>query len=382
MISTEYRIYPRKAEQEKLEFSLNMCRIAYNYLLEQLNKGVKGRTNLSHTLLKLKEQDERFEQVYSKAVQPQCDKLCFNLRALGKLKQKGHKVGRLRFKGKGWFNSFSYNQSGFALISKGKKGILHLSKIGDIRINLHREIEGKIKQITLKKSCEKWYAIVVSNANPKRECGKGEIGIDLGLSNYIMDSDGNSIKHPHIFNKYHSGLKKAQQNLSRKKKGSQNRIKARLRVEKWHHKIAYARKDFLHKLSAKLVSENQLIIFENLNIKGLIQIQHNAKNIMDASWGMLVQFTNYKAENAGCIVKSVNPKRTSKTCNSCGNIQYMPLHKREFLCEKCGIRLDRDLNASKNIKSLGEEIAIVERMSDFPQKKQFSMKQEATFGRW
>src|SRR4030065_742142 len=183
MISTTYRIYPKKQEQEKLEFSLDMCRIAYNHLLEQLNNGVKGRTALAHTLLDLK--------------------------------KNGKRVGRLRFKGRSWFNSFSYNQSGFLIVSKGKKGILTLSKIGDIQIRLHRLIEGKIKQITLKKSCNKWYAIVVSDANPKRQCGNNMIGIDLGLQNYIMDSNGNSIKHPHTFKKYSKDLRRLQQNLSR-----------------------------------------------------------------------------------------------------------------------------------------------------------------------
>lgn len=123
MISSTYRIYPKKQEEERLEFSLEMCRIAYNYLLERLNNNVKGRTALAHSLLALKKKDTRFEQVYAKAVQPQCDKLCFNLRALSQLKNKGHQVGRLRFKGKGWFKSFSYNQAGFKIFDvHGKTG--------------------------------------------------------------------------------------------------------------------------------------------------------------------------------------------------------------------------------------------------------------------
>ena len=381
MISTTYRIYPKKQEQEKLEFSLDMCRIAYNHLLEQLNNGVKGRTALAHTLLDLKEKDSRMNQVYSKALQPQCDKLCFNLRALRQLKKNGKRVGRLRFKGRSWFNSFSYNQSGFLIVSKGKKGILTLSKIGDIQIRLHRLIEGKIKQITLKKSCNKWYAIVVSDANPKRQCGNNMIGIDLGLQNYIMDSNGNSIKHPHTFKKYSKDLRRLQQNLSRKKRDSKNRMKARLEVEKCHNKIKNARSDFLHKLSDKLVKENHTIIFENLNIKNMIQDKNHSLNIADASWGRLVQLTTYKAENTGGEVRTVNPKRTSKTCHVCGNIQNMPLHKREFLCESCGIRLDRDLNSAYNIKFLGKEFATVENMSDFSREKLCSMNQEALFGR-
>ena len=365
MISTQYRIYPKKLEEEKLEFSLDMCRIAYNYLLERLNNNVRGRTALAHSLLALKRKDKRFEDVYSKAVQPQCDKLCFNLRALSQLKKKGHKVGRLRFKGKGWFNTFSYNQSGFKIFDvHGKKGILHLSKIGDMQIKLHREVQGNIKQITLKKSCGKWYAIVVSDANPQRKHGKKHIGIDLGLTNYIMRSDGKRISHPKIFEKYRVKLKKAQQNLSRKKKGSSNRMKARLQVKKIHTKILNARNDFLHKLSAQLVSECKIITFENLNIKGLIQIQRNALNICDASWGKLVQMTSYKAENAGCEVRTINPRHTSMTCHVCGNIQKMPLTQRRYNCVKCGLRMDRDLNSAKQIKLKGKELAYVEGMSD------------------
>lgn len=153
--------------------------------------------------------------------------------------------------------------------------------------------------------------------------------------------------------------------FSRKMKGSRNRIKARLRVEKWHTKILNARNDFLHKISAQLVSECKIITFEKLDIKGLIPLQRNALNICDASWGKLVQLTSYKAENAGCEVRTINPKQTSMTCHICGNIQKMPLTQRRFNCVKCGLRIDRDLNSAKQIKLKGKELAYAKRMLDF-----------------
>jgi putative transposase len=382
MISTTYRIYPKRAEQEKLDFSLDMCRITYNHLLEQYNKGVFGRTQLAHTLLELKEKDKRMLNVYSKALQPQCDKLIHNLRALKAMKAKGREVGDLRFKGRGWFKSFNYNQSGFTLTSKGKKGVLTLSKIGAIPIKVHRPIEGTIKQVTLKKSCNKWYAIIVTDANPKRTCGEGEIGIDLGLKNYIMTSEAERIEHPHIFKKYQLGLKKAQQSLARKKKGSSNRAQARLRVEKHHAKIANARNDWLHKTSSNLVKRNRFISITKDNILSLIKLQSNALNIIDAGWGKLAQLTFYKAANAGGKLVQPDSHDSTRECSRCGTKRDMTLDERIYRCinPKCGLVIDRDLNSGKIALNRGKELARMEKVSDV-QGTQLSMKYEAPSGR-
>ena len=381
MITYKFRMYPNREAREKLDFALDICRQTYNTLLEEMNNQVKiNKGEIQHKIVTLKETRPELKEVYSKTLQYECYRLFSNLSALRELKKHGKKVGRLRFKGRDWFKTISYNQSGFSLETiKNKKGILHLSKIGDINIKVHRRIEGKIKQITLKKSLGKWYAMIVTDFIQKRTCGNKEIGIDLGINNYIMDSEGNSIAHPKTIDKYAEELKTAQQNLFRKKKGSHNRSKARFRVAKIHEKIERVRNDFLHKLSNQYVKDCKLIVIENLAIKDMMQSSYNAKNIADASWNRFVQFLCYKAESAGCKVEKINPKNTTKQCSNCGNIQKMPLWIRTYKCSSCGFEIDRDLNSAINIRNkfIGSERANVENNSSVQTEQELSMKQEA-----
>jgi putative transposase len=373
-------MYPNKEIREKLDFALDICRQTYNNLLEEMNNQVKiDRKAIQHKIVELKEVRPKLKEVYSKTLQYECYRLFSNLSALRELKKKGRKVGRLRFKGKDWFKTISYNQSGFWFEQKGKKGILELSKIGIIKVKSHRQVEGKIKQITIKKSLGKWYCMIVTDFIQKRICGNKEIGIDLGINNYIMDSEGNSIAHPKTIDKYAEELKTAQQELSRKKKGSYNRNKVRFRVAKIHEKIERVRNDFLHKLSNQYVKDCKLIVIEDLAIKDMIQSSYNAKNIADSSWNRFVQFLCYKAENAGCKVEKINPKNTTKQCSNCGNIQKMPLWIRTYKCSSCGFEIDRDLNSAINIKNkfLGSERANVENNSSVQNEQELSMKQEA-----
>jgi len=376
----KFRMYPNKEIREKLDFALDICRQTYNNLLEEMNNQVKiDRKAIQHKIVELKEVRPELKEVYSKTLQYECYRLFSNLSALRELKKKGRKVGRLRFKGKDWFKTISYNQSGFWFEQKGKKGILELSKIGIIKVKSHRQVEGKIKQITIKKSLGKWYCMIVTDFIQKRICGNKEIGIDLGINNYIMDSEGNSIAHPKTIDKYAEELKTAQQELSRKKKGSYNRNKVRFRVAKIHEKIERVRNDFLHKLSNQYVKDCKLIVIEDLAIKDMIQSSYNAKNIADSSWNRFVQFLCYKAENAGCKVEKINPKNTTKQCSNCGNIQKMPLWIRTYKCSSCGFEIDRDLNSAINIKNkfLGSERANVENNSSVQNEQELSMKQEA-----
>ena len=368
-------MYPNKEQTEKLELAVDMARQTYNFMLQELQKQTQiDKAKIQAMLPDLKIVKPELKQVYAKVLQYECYKLFSNLRALSHLKKKGRKVGRLRFKGRGWFNTITFNQCGFKLAEK-----LSLSKIGEIKIIKHREVEGKIKQITIKKSLGKWYCIIVTDFIQKRVCGEKEIGIDLGINNYIMDSEGNFIEHPKILDKYSDGLKTAQQNLSRKKKESCNRRKAKFRVAKIHEKIERVRNDFLHKLSNQYVKDCKLIVVEDLAIKNMMESCYNAKNIADASWGRFVQFLCYKAENAGCKIEKINPKNTTKQCSNCGNIQKMPLWIRTYKCLSCGFEINRDLNSAINIKSkfIGSERANVEKSASIPLEQAGSMKQEA-----
>ena len=380
MITYKFRMYPKKTEKEKMEIAREVCRQTYNHLLSELNEGY-SKNEIQNTLLDLKIIYPEMNRVHSKVLQMENQRLFGNLSSLSQLKKKGHKIGRLRFKGKNWFKTFTYNQSGFRLTHlRAKKGILWLSKIGDIPIKLPRQIEGNIKIVTIKKLNGKWFASIVTDAVIKREHGNGEIGIDLGIENYIYDSNGNAYENPKHFDKYHQDLKIAQQCLSKKIKGSNSRRKARLRVAKIHEKIANARDDFIHKLSAKLIRENKFIAIEKLNIKNLIGISYNAKNIADASWGRLACFLHYKAESAGCVVQDVDPAYTTRDCNFCGHRnRKLFLWQRQFCCEECKKELPRDYNSAINVLARGKELALMEKASNTEQfvQQDVSMKSEA-----
>jgi putative transposase len=167
-------------------------------------------------------------------------------------------------------------------------------------------------------------------------------------------------------------LKILSQKLSRKKRGSNNRYKAKLQLSKLHEHITQQRDDFLHKITTKLVTDCKFIGVENLNIKQLHHISYNARNMNDSSWGKFIQLLDIKAESAGCQVVKVNPKDTTKMCSVCGEKQDMPLHKRIHDCEYCGVSIDRDTNSAINILRLALEQGYVET------NKCLSMKQEAT----
>jgi putative transposase len=377
MLANKFRLYPNKEQKAKLEFALDTCRQAYNLMLGELNNQIViDRAEIQAILPDLKICEPRFREVYSKTLQYECYRLFSNLSALRVLKGNHKKVGRLRFKGKGWFKTINYNQSGFYL----ENNKLSLSKIGDIKIKVHREVNGNIKQIQIKKEIDRWYAIIITDEKKQIICGEKIIGIDLGINNYLVDSNGRKIENPKILENNLQKLKHLQKDLSRKKKGSFNRKKARIRLQKLHLKISNQRDDFLHKITTKLVKECKIIFMEDLNIKQMSQQKYfNARNMMDASWGKFAQLLDFKAENAGCQIVKVNPRNTSKTCSQCGHIQDMPLYKRNYECAGCGFVIDRDYNSAINIlnKLAGQELSCVEKSTSIPLEQVISMKQEA-----
>ena len=276
-----------------------------------------------------------------------------NLRALAELKKNGRKVGRLRSKGYGWFKSFTYNQSGFRIIEgHGKRRELWLSKIGAIPIVLHRELDGKTKQVHIKRERSgKWFAcfsVEVEDA-PKIEKFSKPIGIDLGITHYIADTNGNFVEHPHNIAKSERRLKQEQRRLSRKKKGSRNRAKQRIKLALVHEQIRNQRLDFLHKLSRHYVNNYDFIAAEDLGVKELIETARNGKNRADVAWATFLHMLTYKAERAGRWVEKVEPRGTTDRCSRCGEVIEKPLWVRVHKCPNCGLELDRDLNAARNI---------------------------------
>ncbi len=374
MMAYKFRICPTKQQERGLLRAFDLCRFTYNQLLEMLNKQEKiDRRKIQHSLIELNQKYSELQEVYSKTLQYECYRLFGNLRALAQLKKRGIKVGRLRFKGRDWFKTINYNQSGYELEQTGKRyGKLKLSKIGNINIRCHRITKGTVKQITIKKTAGKWYAILITDEENKLQKGNKTLGIDFGVINFIADSNGNKIKSPLFLKKSLSKIKNSYRNLSRKKKGSKNRERAKQKLGKLFEKVENQRNDFLHKVSTGYIKNCSTIAIEKLQIKNMAKKQRywNKRNFMDCSWGKFISMLKFKAEGAGTGIIEVNPRNTTKQCSNCKTIQDMDISDREYICDNCGLEMDRDVNAAKNILAQGLGFVENETISS-------SMKQEA-----
>ena len=350
----KYRIYPTIEQQTSLAKSFGCCRWYWNYALNLCQETYKttgkglSRTVIQRLLPQLKKEYPWLTDAYSQCLQV----VALNLSTA--YKNFFEKRAKLpRFKSKHGRQSISYPQNvkfqGDYLKLPGKVGLVYCLR--------HREFEGTIKTVTVSKNPDgKYYASVLvddGKETPNLSTNGKAIGIDLGLTHFAITSDGDKYSNPKHFVKHERNLKRKQQKLSRKQKGSQSRQKARLKVAKVHSKISRCREDFLHKLSRKIVNENQVIAVEDLGVKNLVRNHKLAKAISDCGWGMFSTMLKYKAEKEGKTYQEVDRFfPSSKTCNVCLNqVGSLPLDIRSWICEHCQTTHDRDINAAINIKT-------------------------------
>ncbi len=399
MRNYKFRLYPNKVVETELNRQLDLCRWAYNRLLEELNKarenGVKlKRYDTQKLLVKLKEGEKpELQNIYSKTLQMVNEQLWNNIHTLAGRKKKGYKIGRLRFKSYDLFKSIFYNQSGFVI---GNKKII-LSKVGKIKAEFHRDIKGSVKGIIISKRGNKWFASIQVE-NPERERNqitvfsyteKKRVGLDLGINSFAVDSDNNFIDNPRFLNKTADKIASLNRMLAKKKKGSNRRNRVKLRLNSAYEHLQNQRKDFAHKLSTEYAKNYGIIAVEKLNIQGMAKSHRFARGIYDAAWSQFIFFLSYKAESAGRIFIKVPPKDTTQRCSVCGKLskEHLDLSVRIFKCSYCGIELDRDYNAARNviIKALsGREptsmLAELRPLLLRKQKQAKVLKREAPFG--
>jgi len=239
---------------------------------------------------------------------------------------------------------------------KLKQGYVVIPKIGKVKWVKHRPLQGKPKHITISQDGNNWYCSVLCEYEVEKQEKKMDniVGIDVGLKEFAVFSDGRIIPNIKILKKYEKQLAKAQRRLSRKQKGSKNRFKQRMKVRNIHTKIRNTRQDFLHKTSNLIAKNYDGIVLEDLNVKGMMKNHKLAKSISDVSWSEFKRQLKYKCRwNFKHFFEIGRFTPTTKVCSECGCIQDMPLNKRIFNCPDCGISIDRDLNASINIKMIG-----------------------------
>ena len=356
------RLYPNTEQQQLLEQSFGNCRWLYNYCLNLMNqtyletgKGLSGY-GIKKLIPKLKKEYEWLSLAYSACLQQVCLNLgvafnnFFERRAIYP-----------RFKSKHGRQSIQYPQN-----VKVNERSLTIPKIGEVKAIIHRSIEGKIKTVTISKNCsDQYFASILfedgrdkPESNIKSNINGRAVGIDLGLTHFAITSDGSKFDNPKFLTKHEKNLKRKQQQLSKKQKGSHNCTKARKKVARVHRKITNCREDFLHKLSRRLVDENQVIVTENLNVQGMMKNHCLAKAIGQVGWGMFMTMLKYKAENEGKIYQEVDRFfPSSKTCHVCLNqVGSLPLDIRQWTCERCQATHDRDVNAAINLREEGLRI--------------------------
>lgn len=351
----KFRMYPNATQRSMIHRTLGCCRFVYNHFLSLrhdewfANHHSVGFAESCKLLTELKRREETswLKDVDAVALQQ-------SLRTLDRAFQNFFKkLARYpRFKSK------HCHQQSYRTMSKGgiqvEGDFVKLPKLGNVRIHKSRDFDGRILNATITRTASGKYfvSLCVEEDVAFVPCGSGKLGIDVGLKDFFTDSNGETVANPHILRKYQRKLAREQRRLARKMPRSRNRDKQRIRVARVHEHIGNIRKDFLQKLTTRLISENQVIAVEHLQVKNMLRNHKLAKSISDVSWSAFFQMLTYKAAWRGATILKVDTFfPSSQTCSSCG-YQY-PITKdlsvRDWTCPACGTHHDRDENAAKNI---------------------------------
>jgi len=354
MKAYKFKLKTSQTVRDKLELTLNLCRELYNSALREridayrINHVSVSYQDQQNQLPEIKLIRDDLKAVYSQVLQDALKRLDKTFAAFFGRVNRGEKAGFPRFKSQNRYDSFTFPSASGGYRLDGND--LFLSKIGKVKIRLSRAMVGKVKTLTIKREVSGWFAIFTVETEKEilPKTGKS-IGIDAGIESFMTLSDGTQIENCKYFEASQKQLRVGGRKVSRRKKSSNQRRKAVLRLRKIHAQIKNQRNDFAHKVSTNLVKEYDLIAIENLNILGMSK-GILAKEIHDVAWNSFYQKLKYKAENAGKSVVEVNPNGTSQTC-ICGARVEKTLAQRQHICLKCGHSEHRDIVSAKVILS-------------------------------
>jgi len=357
----KYRIYPTDAQVVFFAKTFGCCRFVWNKMLDKKLQAYKKKERIPQdTPAKYKDEFPFLKEVDSLAL---CN-VQLQLEKAFKDHFRNRKQFKLpKFKKKRDKQSYTTNNVHNSIRVDFEKGMLYLPKLREgVKIELHRRFDGKIKSVTVSKTSDgKYFASILVETENRRnkvvEPKSKACGVDLGLEHFVTvtnDFGNHKVEHPKYLLKAEERLRRLQRVLSRKQKGSKNSEKARLRLARQHAYITNARNDFLHKLSKAIIDENQVVVVEDINVKGLLKTRL-AKSISDSGWSKFLTYLKYKAEWYGRTFIQVDRFfPSSKLCHRCGyKNDDLALHDRTWCCPGCGENHDRDVNASINLYLVG-----------------------------
>jgi putative transposase len=368
----KYRLYPTRKQVRKLSETLSECRWLYNHLLE-VRKTTYEQEGKSLSLYQqqetfplLKEQRPQLRGVHSQVLQHVAVRIDLAFKAFFRRVKSGENPGYPRFRGADRYDSFTFPQSGFSITHDNH---VCLSKIGSIKMVYHREIRGTMKTCTISRSSTgKWYVCFSVECEPERLPDTPlPVGIDVGLKTFATLSSAEEIENPRFFRKEEKALAKVNRKHSKLAKGTPERRKHRKVVARVHERIAFRRSNFTHQQSRQIVDRYGVICVEDLHVNRMVHNHCLAKSISDAAWSAFFGQLSCKAEEAGRVFVKVNPAYTTQDCSRCHHRQPMPLSERVYRCPCCHLVIDRDHNASLNIRALGlQSLGLVPRSPCFP----------------
>ncbi len=357
----KYRIYPNKEQKIQIAKTFGCCRFVYNQTLayrkeayEKEKKPVSKTDCNNYCNRELKKKYEWLKEADKFAL----TNAIYNMDAAYQKFFKGH-AGYPKFKSKhDNYKSYTTNFTNGNIAADFGHGKIKLPKLKTVKAKLHRKFTGKIKSATISQvpSGKYYVSVLVETNQPQMQHTDKNIGLDLGIKDLCITSDGEKYENPKTIKRYGKKLAKLQRQLSHKEKGSKNYYKQRRKIALCHEKVTNTRKNNLHKISYKIISENQVIVSENLQIKNMVKNHHLAKSITDASWYELTRQLEYKAKwNERKYIKIDTFYASSQLCSGCGyqNVDTKNLFVREWICPICGAKHDRDVNAAKNILAEG-----------------------------